>query len=317
MSRKRTWLGLMAWVVAASLGCSACEERAREQPVSTPEKEEPEMEVLEIPLEPQPRRQGNRLMELAGKVDGENRYLPAVMVTALSGDEAEMHCSGTTLGRRVVLTAGHCLCPRRQLTPRNAGHSAVIDASMCFDSVHVEMVVYEPQAQEGATLRASSTTVHSGRAEPHPSLRVVLDDQGHVLSSHADLALIFLSEPLELSGLPLDDQEVRVGDPIIIAGYEYDEMADVFGRERRFSLNKVTRLATAEDERVLIQQPGGHRYRLDSGGPCLRQGATGLELVGISSRWLGQGAACTSLLGYRGWLDAAVRRAEAPRPLQK
>ena len=80
-------------------------------------------------------------------------------------------------------------------------------------------------------------------------------------------------------------------------------------------MNTVTRLATPEDERVLIRQPGGHLYRQDSGGPCLLQGSLGPELVGISSRWLGEGAAFTSTYGYRRWLRDEVRRAEvAARP---
>ena len=142
-------------------------------------------------------------------------------------------------------------------------------------------------------------------------MRVVLDEQGRVMSSRADLALILLSKPLAFPGVPLANKEIRMGDSIVIAGYEYDEGTDVFGRERRFSLNKVTRLATVEDERVLILQPGGHHYRQDSGGPCLRYGAKGVELVGISGRWLGEGAAFMGLQAYRGWLSDAIQRAEA------
>jgi hypothetical protein len=152
--------------------------------------------------------------------------------------------------------------------------------------------------------------MHEGRVLPHPALSVVLDSRGHVSSSHADLALIFLSTPVEFAGLPLAGEEVRVGDSVIIVGHGYDEVEGVFGWERRVSLNQVSRLGMAEDERVLIHQPGGHRYRQDSGGPCLRQGAKGPELVGISSRWLGEGAAFTSIHDYRGWLREAIQRAE-------
>jgi hypothetical protein len=82
-------------------------------------------------------------------------------------------------------------------------------------------------------------------------------------------------------------------------------------------LNRVIRLTTAADDRILIDQPGGHRYREDSGGPCLRQGAAGPMLVGISSRWLGKGAAFTSIHGYQAWLRDAVRRGETAGPVQR
>src|SRR4051812_3647359 len=87
MNRQRTWLVLMAWVLAAFVGCGACDEPTRESPAAAPGKQEPEMAGVGTSLEPAPPRHGNRLMELAGPVDGENRYLPAVIVTALSGEQ--------------------------------------------------------------------------------------------------------------------------------------------------------------------------------------------------------------------------------------
>jgi hypothetical protein len=118
-----------------------------------------------------------------------------------------------------------------------------------------------------------------------------------------------MSSPVEFAGLPLAKEAVRLGEAVIIVGHGYDEVDGIFGWERRFSLNQVSRLAMAEDERILIQQPGGHRYRQDSGGPCLRQGTKEPELVGISSRWLGEGAAFTSIHGYQDWLREEIRQA--------
>jgi hypothetical protein len=259
--------------------------------------------------EPESLRLDHRLLKLAGAVDVENRYLPAVLVTALSGDEEVMGCSGVALSRHVVLTSGHCVCARRPGGPIDGG-SQTINASACFEAASVETVFYKPSAEKGASLPGSLMSIHHGRVQPHPALHVMLDGQGRVSSSHADLALIFLDKPLESPGMPLSDEEVSVGDSVIIVGYGYDEDLDVLGSERRSSMNTITRLGTAEDERVLVQQPGGHRYRLDSGGPCLIQGAKGPALVGISSRWLGEGAAFTSIHGYRDWLRAEVQRAE-------
>jgi hypothetical protein len=301
------------------MGCRGCDERAevqRAEPQRTevPVKREPTLDALDLPLEPESVMLEHRLLSLAGEVDGENRYPQAVMVTVLSGAEEVRACTGTAISRQVVLTAGHCVCTKRPLEPSPGGGRSIIDASGCFESSKVDTLLYTSRPEPGFTLRDSRGTVHDGRVQPHPSLRVVLDEQGRVSSSRADLALIFLSRPLEFPGLPLDEEEVRLGELITVVGYGYDEVVDVFGSERRFSTNKVTRLMLGADERVVIEQPGGHRYRQDSGGPCLREGAKGPLLVGISGRWLGEGAACISLHGYRGWMREAIQRAQTPGP---
>ncbi len=253
----------------------------------------------------------DRRVLLSGEVDDGNRYLAAVRVIAFSGERKVMICSGAALSRRVVLTAGHCVCPLRQEAPGAAQGQELSDASSCVASVKAEVMLYDPPSRDSGRVEGASMPFSLGTVRPHPELKVVVDGERHVKESHADLALVVLSEPLEVPGLPLSNKEVRVGDSVLIVGYGYDEVSDWFGDERRFSMNTVTRLSTPEDERVLILQPGGHRYRQDSGGPCLRQGEHGLELVGISSRWLGEGAAFTSTYGYRRWLRDEVRRAEA------
>ncbi len=317
MNCQRIYRVLITWAVMAITGCGGCGEQPREEHAEPPVQQAPKMERLDIPLEPQPLLVNPRLMKLAGEVDGENRYRQAVMVTVLSGGEGVRSCSGTAISRHVVLTAGHCVCTKRQLAPTESGAQAFVDASACFDEAEVTTLVYTSRPEPGWTLWDSQGTSHGGRVQPHPALRIVLDEEGRVSASRADLALIFLSRPLGFPGLPLGDEDVRVGESITIVGYGYDEDADVSGSERRFNTNKVTRLMTPEDERVLIQQPGDHRYRQDSGGPCLRQGVKGPSLVGISSRWLGEGAAFTSIHGYKDWLREAIRRAETGAPLQR
>ncbi len=265
-----------------------------------------------LPLqEPESLLLDDRRVLLSGEVDDGNRYLAAVRVTAFSGERKVMICSGAALSRRVVLTAGHCVCPLRQAVPGAAQGQEISDASSCATSVDAAVMIYTPPSKVRGSLGGASVPFSPGTVRPHPNLKVVVDGERQVKESHADLALVVLNEPLEVPGWPLSTEEVRVGDRVLIVGYGYDETSDWFGSERRFSMNTVTRLATPEDERVLIRQPGGHSYRQDSGGPCLRQGKHGPELVGISSRWLGEGAAFTSTYGYRRWLRDEVMRAEA------
>jgi hypothetical protein len=315
MMHLRTGFMLVLWAVMAASGCGGCEPRANPQPADSLVQQEPEKNSPGIPLEPQFLRMDPRRLELAGELDFSNRYLAAVKVTAMEGEEERMRCGGAVISPRVVLTAGHCVCSQLpQERPEEEGQT-VITASSCHDRAQVETLFYQPETVEGATLRPSRGTMHEGRVQPHPALKIVLTSQGRVSSSHADLALIFLSSPVEFESLPLANEAVRLGEAVIIVGHGYDEVDGVFGWERRFSLNQVSRLPRAEDERILIHQPGGHRYRQDSGGPCLRRGTKEPELVGISSRWLGEGGAFTSIHGYRDWLREAIRHSETgPRP---
>jgi hypothetical protein len=138
------------------------------------------------------------------------------------------------------------------------------------------------------------------------------------VSSRADLALIVLEEPVdkEFRPIPLADEDVQLNESVIIVGSGYDETARAYDGERRFSLNKVTEVLPSGGGRMRILQPGGHHYRGDSGGPCLREGPAGAVLVGVSSRNLGEGEAMTSTYGYRDWLRGEIRRVDGKRPIQ-
>jgi Trypsin len=246
------------------------------------------------------------ILRLAGPVDIENRY-PATVMVAVQPETTALPCSGVVIHPRLVLTAGHCVCEQRERALPEGKHEAVIDDSKCAASAKVTTVIYKPPRNPGSDHRWGTGEVH-----PHPDLNIVLGAQREVISSTADLAVILLDEPLsaDFRPVPLAEYEVEINDFVTIAGYGYDEIASVFSGDRRFSKNKVLKFADSGQGRVLIEQPGRHLYRLDSGGPCLREAPHGATLVGVSSRSLGEGAAFTSIIPYLAWLRAQLRSLE-------
>ena len=293
----RGWLATASLALTAFVACDGCQGPSAPpaaqvpKPVKRPVVEElGESLVLDI--------EADRLL-LAGKLDKENRYASAVVVTTRVRDQLK-HCSGVLVDRRAVLTAGHCVC----VSPS----AALIDTSSCAQTANVTTILYTPV--EGLEETANSISqLYFGVVHPHPALRVLLNDQGEVVSSVADLALIHLTSPVEkaIHPLSLADKEVQLSEALIIAGQAYDEVFDRYDENRRFSRNTATRLPMAGDSRILVRQPSGHPYKGDSGGPCLRESLEHSLLVGISSRNLGKGAACTSIHAYRDWVRSELR----------
>jgi hypothetical protein len=66
---------------------------------------------------------------------------------------------------------------------------------------------------------------YEGSVRAHPDLHFWVDPRGHLHARRADLAAIFLDEPVpeQLAKVLLSGSEVRQGEALIMAGYGQDD----------------------------------------------------------------------------------------------
>lgn len=253
--------------------------------------------------------------------DFENRYRSTLRLfvaeKAAKEPGSSGECSGVLIAPQVVLTAGHCVCIVRQLSVserealgreataqverrenvisraeslRGKHVNAILDSSRCASTAKVRTILYEPQVPGEA--ESSRQKTYSGSVRPHPRLALLYDDEGSVIWSSADLAVIRLDMPVkDFPVVERTKEEARVGEPIVMAGYGPGETFGLAG-ERHSGENQVSwlrRLDSGSVELVVAQQrlPNGqaasHLDVGDSGGGCWRRGSDGSAvLIGIT-----------------------------------
>ena len=169
-------------------------------------------------------------------------------------------CSGTLIGPDLVLTAAHCVMHR-------AGYSVVaVDRSFRQQRILAIAASMHPDFVPGTT------------PEDQPGI---------------DLALIKLERPLGADFQPLDPRggAIATGESVDIAGFGVvaENRRSTAGTLRSAhlvsigSLEVANRVTMVTDRRRFAETTGSGACLGDSGGPILRRGRGGYQVVGVVS----------------------------------
>lgn len=238
-----------------------------------------------------------------GQLDVKNRFLPAVSVrTPSKRIDGQSDCSGVIVSPRLVVTAGHCVCKKRQLVRVDAANVSksiekafvsrsregretlskelleeavtVIDSSDCVESTVVSVTTYSAQpsrrqAAEGPDL-SYSVREYRGEVRPHEDLMILYDENQWTVFKEVDLAAVILRKPIQGVSpiVRLAKSEIQSGDLVVMAGYGLgDEEANAkeYG-DRYVGESQVVRVVRSESGNVQFLTGG----TLPTGGVASR-----------------------------------------------
>lgn len=251
---------------------------------------------------------GYRVTLSDGYKDVRNRYPFVVMVGAAVGPQETIMCSGTLLTPRLVLTAGHCVCGKREIASQENNRHSIIDASKCASTATIETATYTPTRDESG-MPAEKFHTYEGKVTPHPSLEIFLDEEGKPLTSRADLAVIVLDKPaaVRVPAIRLPGSEPKPNEPFVIVGYGLDGRTDIIEGFRRFGWKKIASHPTSGSERVWFE-PYGAAFTTGSGEPTLEVQGHEFVLTGITTLTSVEESSFTSTYAHKDWLLSELHR---------
>ncbi len=246
-----------------------------------------------------------------GEIDTTNRYSSVVLVKPRKESPKRIsdrtECSGVLIAPRLILTAGPCVCESPEEGLSRGGDDLTADAAECPHEAVVTTIVHTPSEEvPGESIVAMK--IYKGEVRHHPSMQLASDTTRNSVSS---LAVVLLERPLmdEIQPVPLSNAEVQGGETLTVVGYGYDEVIGGKHGTRRFTTMTVEKPAGALTGRIKLDQPGLRLYPNDSGGPCLREDATGTGLIGVVGIISDKESSFTSIHGFRDWLRAEILHA--------
>ncbi|WP_224371983.1 trypsin-like serine protease [Hyalangium versicolor] len=332
MRLRHALLVLVPLLIGLSGGCGGCSTRFSRAPVdagfapaheetstAAPSPDPGDLNELDPPFGiPSPDFAGAVVFETVGEPDADNRFPSVVMIhpQMSPGSGRIRECSGVIVAPRLVLTAGHCVCQRRQVSVSGSDPEQRVDGTSCARSAIATVFFYDQATHQPRQIGGATSQQHPGRIRPHPQLEVRLKEGEDVLSSHADLALILLEEPVPSGFRParLAKTSARLDDTLTRVGFGYDEAQGALDGRRLVHQSKVLKSLSDTDERFLLENSDDSIFRGDDGGPCFREAPDGPEVVGISTTGLGREASMTDLSPFRAWLLREIALAASAEP---